>query len=54
MPEYSFTIRSSDHGHVEVHCAALQDVSAALEHACRMLRELSVNGCDLTSARTAG
>ena len=52
MPEYSFTIRPSDH--MQVHCAALQDVSAALDHACRILRELSVNGCDLTSARTAG
>jgi hypothetical protein len=46
MPEYSFTIRSSDHGHKEEHCAALQDVSAALDHACRILRELSVNGCN--------
>jgi hypothetical protein len=46
MPEYSFTIRSSDHGRKEEHCAALQDVSAALDYACRMLRDLSVNGCN--------
>ena len=46
MPEYSFTIRWSDHGHKVEHCAALQDVSAALDYACRMLRKLSVNGCN--------
>jgi hypothetical protein len=45
MPEYSFAIRSLDHGHKEEHCAAL-DVSAALDYACRLLRELSVNGCN--------
>jgi hypothetical protein len=45
MRRYSFTIRSSDHGHKEEHCAALQDVGAALDYACRLLRELSVYGC---------
>jgi hypothetical protein len=46
MPKYSFTIRSSDRGRKEGHCAALQDISAALDYACRMLRELSVKGCN--------
>ena len=27
-------------------CAVLQDVEAALDYACRMVRELSANGCN--------
>jgi hypothetical protein len=46
MPEYSFAIRSLYHRHKEEHRVALQDVSAALDYACRMLRDLSVNGCN--------
>jgi hypothetical protein len=46
MPEYSFTIRSFDHGRKAEHYAALQDVSAALDYACWMLREVSVTGCN--------
>jgi hypothetical protein len=46
MPKYSFAIRSFDHGHKEEHCAALQDVGAALDYACRLLRELSITGCN--------
>jgi hypothetical protein len=46
MPEYSFTVRSSDYGHREEHCAALHDASAALDSAFRLLRELSVKGCN--------
>jgi hypothetical protein len=44
MPQYYFTIRSSDHEHKNEHCAVLQDVAAALDYACQMVRELSVNG----------
>jgi hypothetical protein len=46
MPEYSFAIRSLDHGQKDEHWAALPDVSAALDYACRLLRELSVKGCN--------
>ena len=41
MPQYSFTIRSSDHEHKAERCVVLQDVSAALDYACRIVRELS-------------
>jgi len=44
MPQYYFTIRSCDHEHKDEHCAVLQDVAAALDYACQMVRELSVNG----------
>jgi hypothetical protein len=44
MPQYYFTIRSSDHEHKAERCAVLQDVTAALDYACRLVRELSVNG----------
>ena len=42
MPQYSFTIRSSDHEDNE-RCVVLQDVAAALDYACCMARELSVD-----------
>ena len=41
MPQYSFTIRASDHEHKAERCVVLQDVSAALDYACRIVRELS-------------
>ena len=44
MPQYYFTIRLSDHEHRNEHRAVLQDVTAALDYACQMVRELSVNG----------
>jgi hypothetical protein len=44
MPQYSFTIRSSDHEHKAERCVVLQDVAAALDHACRIVRELSAKG----------
>jgi hypothetical protein len=46
MPQYSFTIRSSDAEHKKEHCAVLEDVSTALDYACRTVRELSINGCN--------
>jgi hypothetical protein len=44
MPRYYFTIRSCDQKQEEERCAVLQDVDAALDYACRMVRELSANG----------
>ena len=44
MPQYCFTIRSSDHEHKTERCVVLQDVSAALDYACRIVRELSAKG----------
>jgi hypothetical protein len=44
MPQYYFTIRSRDREHKDEHCAVLQDAAAALDYACRRVRELSVNG----------
>jgi hypothetical protein len=46
MPQYYFTIRSCDQEHAAERCAALQDVAAALDYACRLVRELSVNAYD--------
>jgi hypothetical protein len=45
MPQYYFIIRSCDREHRDEHCAVLPDVAAALDYACRMVRDLSVNGC---------
>jgi hypothetical protein len=42
MPKYYFTIRSGDHEDDE-RCVVLQDVAAALDYACCIARELSVN-----------
>jgi hypothetical protein len=44
MPRYYFTIRSCDQEHEDERCAVLQDVAAALDYACRIVRELSVGG----------
>jgi hypothetical protein len=44
MPRYYFTVRSSDLNHDEERCAVLHDVAAALDHACKMIRELSARG----------
>jgi hypothetical protein len=41
MPRYYFTIRSGDHE--DERCAELQDASAALDYACCIAQELSVN-----------
>jgi uncharacterized protein DUF6894 len=43
MPRYSFTIRSFDHEQAERR-VVLQDVGAALDYACRIIRELSAKG----------
>ena len=43
MPEYYFTIRSGDHEDDDERCVALPDVAAALDYACGLVRELSVN-----------
>jgi hypothetical protein len=40
VPQYSFTIRSVEHEHAECN-AVLEDDAAALDFACRMVRELS-------------
>jgi hypothetical protein len=42
LPQYYFTIRSGDHEDDE-RCVVLQDVAAALDYACCIARELSVN-----------
>jgi len=44
MPQYSFTIRSCDHERKDEHRVVLRDVSAALDYACRMVRELTASG----------
>jgi hypothetical protein len=44
MPQYYFAIRSCDDERKAERCAVLQDVSAALDYTCRMVRELSANG----------
>jgi hypothetical protein len=44
MPQYYFAVRSCDHEHKEERSAVLQDVAAALDYACGMVRELIANG----------
>ena len=44
MPQYSFTIQLSDYEHKVERCVVLQDVSAALDYACRIVRELRAKG----------
>jgi hypothetical protein len=46
MPRYYFTIRSVDQEYEDVRCAVLQDVDAALNYACHLVRELSFSGYD--------
>ena len=38
------SIRSGDREDEDERCAVLQDVAAALDHACHLVRELSVSG----------
>ena len=45
MPQYYFTIRLGDHEDEDERCVVLQDVAAALDYACAIARELSVNKC---------
>ena len=42
MPRYYFTLRSFEHEHTDERNAVLEDVAAALDYACSMVRELSV------------
>ena len=42
MPQYCFKIRSFEHEYTDERNAVLEDVAAALDYACRMVRELSV------------
>jgi hypothetical protein len=44
MPEYLFAVRRSDQEHQDERATALDDIAAALDHACRMVRELRANG----------
>ena len=44
MPQYYFTIRSGDREDDDERCVVLQDVAAALDYACDIVRELSVSG----------
>ena len=44
MPQYYFTIRWSDHEDNDEHGTPLKDNAAALDHACRMVRELRASG----------
>jgi hypothetical protein len=46
MPQYYFTIRSGDHEDEDERCVVLQDVAAALDCACGIVRELSANKCN--------
>ena len=44
MPRYYFTVRSSKLDHNEERCAVLHNVAVALDHACKIIRELSAGG----------
>jgi hypothetical protein len=44
MPRYCFTVRSADHVQKDERCAVLQDATAALDYACRIIKELSAKG----------
>jgi hypothetical protein len=44
MPQYYFAIRSGDCEDEDERCVVLQDVAAALDYACGIVRELSVSG----------
>ena len=43
MPQYYFAVRSGDREDDDERCVVLQDVAAALEYACGIVRELSLN-----------
>jgi len=44
MPEYFFAIRRSGQEYLDERATALNDIAAALDYACRMVRELRANG----------
>jgi hypothetical protein len=44
VPEYFFAIRRPDQEHLDEHATALSDITAALDHACHMVRELRADG----------
>jgi hypothetical protein len=44
VPEYFFAIRRPDQEHLDEHATALSDITAALDYACHMVRELRANG----------
>ena len=44
VPEYFFAIRRSDQGHLDERATALNDIAAALDYACHMVRKLRANG----------
>jgi len=39
MPQYCFTIRSFEHEYTDERNAVLEDVAAALDYACRIVKE---------------
>ena len=44
MPQYYFTIRWSDDEDIDPHGSDLADDDAALDYACRMIRQLQASG----------
>jgi hypothetical protein len=44
MPQYFFKIRGAEVGHNDEISVGLRDDAAALDHACRMVRELRAGG----------
>ena len=44
MPQYYFTIRWSDDEDIDPRGSELADDAAALDYACRMIRQLQANG----------
>jgi hypothetical protein len=44
MPRYFFTIRWPEHQEIDEHGTQLKDDDAALNHACRLVRELQAHG----------
>jgi uncharacterized protein DUF6894 len=44
LPQYLFVIRWSDHEEDDERGTALEDDAAALDYACRMVRELRASG----------
>ena len=44
MPEYFFAVRRSDQEHLDERATALNDIAAALDYACQLVRELRANG----------
>ena len=44
MPEYFFAIRRSGQEHLDERATALNDIAAALDYACHLVRKLRANG----------